>query len=121
MGSVTFAARPALSFAASGVVWAGGFFTFQPEMSALVPAIGYLVAGVVLIGLGHEHLPQVLAVLWFAAIALLLVILIRTTDPPSGWFLALVVSLVYGSAAFIGWVGLGGAIWALVKDESPRI
>jgi hypothetical protein len=95
-------------------------FAVYPEMLTLLPAVaGYLIVGVLLIGLSREHLPQVLALLWFGAVALLLVILIHG-DPPGDWFLPLAASVLYGSLAFIGWVGFGGVIWRLLEDPLPR-
>jgi hypothetical protein len=101
----------AAAFAASGAAWLAGFaLSHQGSLelsSFFVVAGGYVVLGSLLLGVRSDRLVSTLTVLWGAAVGIFGALLSAGDPAVFNLLLALAVSLMYGSAAFVAWVAFG--------------
>lgn len=123
---MTLSLERLVSFAAAGILSVGTYLLFHADLVLPAPSplavamVAYAVVGAIAAGLAGRHVGPVFTGLWLVAVLLVLSMVVKSGPPPPGPFLALGVSLVFGTLAFGLWAASGAAFAVFLRGVKAR-
>jgi len=108
---------PLVAFAVASVVWAAAYLYLMPGLAAFAISgvLAYLVVAPLAISSAGPR-PSLFVVLWAVAVAMPASWLLLARSPRPEVLGSLVIGLIYGSLAFVGWAATGGAILTFLRQ-----